>query len=159
MSWNETMDAASEGKRLEAEETLRLLATLPPPEDLADRVHARLASAAVAPPRRGFWSYWLPAQRFQFAAAAALMLAVVGSTWGVYHQHSQLGATAPAPHPAAPAPAASGFGTAGTVRVPPTLNPIKVPPVPRRKPGAGHPAVRPVAKPAPATPAVPSSNR
>jgi hypothetical protein len=156
MIWNEKMDEASEGTRHEADDTLRLVAMLPPPENLTDRVHARLASAAATPPRRGFWSYWLPAQRVQFAAAAALVLAVVGSTWSAYHQHPQLGTTAPAVRPAPPAPAAGGFGTASTVRVPPTLNPIKVPPAPRRKPGAGHAAVKPLAKPAPA--AVPAAN-
>jgi len=152
MNWNQ--DTSNEGTRHEAEETLHRLAALPPPEDLTDRVHARLAEATrTAQARRGFWSYWLPAQRFQFAGAAALMLAVVGSTWAVYHQHPQQGAAAPAAHPAASAPSTSGFGTAGTARVPPTLNPIKVPPAPHRKPGAGHPAAKQPPKPAVAPPA------
>jgi hypothetical protein len=146
MNWDRN---GNEETRHEAEETLRLLAAMPAPEELTDRVHAGLTEAArTAPLKRGFWAYWLPAQRFQFAAAAALVLAVVGSTWTVYHRHPQAGAGAQTVHPAAPVPAAGGFGTAGTTRVPPTLKPIKVPPAPHRKPGAGHAAVKPAPKPA-----------
>jgi hypothetical protein len=153
MNWNSKQTEAGEGTRLDAEETLRLVAELPPPEELTDRVHARLQAAQIAPSRRGFWSYWLPAQRFQFAAAAALALAVAGSTWAVYRQHPQPGPAAQTSHPASPSAASSsqpagGFGTAGTVRVPPTLNPIKVPPAPHRKPGAGHAAAKTAPKPA-----------
>jgi hypothetical protein len=147
MNWDQNMDKTNEGTRHEVEETLRSLASLPPPENLTDRVHARLAEAAqTAPSRRGFWSYWMPAQRFQFAGAAALMLAVVGSTWAVYHQHPRQPAATQAAHPAAPTP--GSFGTASTARVPPTLNPIKVPPAPHRKPGAGHPVAKQTPKPA-----------
>jgi hypothetical protein len=158
MNWNRNSNEAGEGTRLEAEETLRQLAALPAPEDLTDRVHARLHAAQAAPSRRGFWAYWLPAQRFQFAAAATLMLAVAGSTWAVYHRHPQASTATQTVQPAAaPAPAGGGFGTAGRETVPPTLKPILVPPkptaAPHRKPGAGHAAVKPAPKPAAAMPA------
>jgi len=159
MSWGQNRNKADEETRHEAEETLRALAALPPPEDLTDRVHARLAEAArTAPSSPGFWSYWLPMQRFQFAGAAALVLAVAGSTWAVYRQHPpQQGAATQAAHPVVPSPA-GGFGTAGTTRVPPTLTPIKVPPAPHRKPGAGHPLVKQVPKPAAAPAPAVSTN-
>lgn len=134
----------------EADETLRLLAGLPPPAELAERVHRRLAQAQAVPERRGFWSLWMPAQRFQFAAAAVLVIAVAGSMWNVHHAHPQTGPGARTASPAASgtqgsSPAAGGgFDGAKAERVPPTLNPIKVPPAPKRKPGAGH-----AAKPSP----------
>jgi hypothetical protein len=126
----------------EAEETLRLVATMPPPAELTDRVHQRLAMEKDSAPRRSFWSLWMPAQRFQFAAAAVLVVAVAGSTWSVYHTNRGSKIVAPVPHAV---DSGGGFGTAGAERVPPTLNPIKVPPAPKKKPGAGR--VKPGAKP------------
>ena len=154
MNWNRNSNEAGEGTRIEAEETLRQLAALPPPEELTDRVHARLHEAQTVPAPRGFWAYWLPAQRFQFAAAAALMVAVAGSTWAVYHRHPQADAAKQTVQPVvSPAPAGGGFAPAAGERVPPTLKPIKVPPAPHRKPGAGHAAVKPAPKPAVVAPA------
>jgi hypothetical protein len=131
------------------EETLRLLAELPPPAELTERVHRRIAEAQVTPERRGFWSLWLPAQRFQFAAAAALMIAVAGSTWSLYHRHPQAGTArqnpAPAPQQSAPA-SASHFDNAGAMRVPPTLKPIPVQRAPKKKPSASHAAAKPSPK-------------
>ena len=138
----------------EADETLRLLAGLPEPAGLTDRVHRRLASAQEAmPERRGFWSLWMPARRLQFAGAAVLALAVAGSMWSVYRSHPQTaggqaaGAHAtpvanPAGQGSSPA-SGDGFHSAGAERVPPTLHPIKVPPAPKKKPAAAH------AKPSP----------
>lgn len=139
----------------EADETLRLLAELPPPEELTERVHRRLADAQAMPERRGFWSLWMPAQRLQFAAAAVLVAAVAGSTWTMYHLRpahvtqsgtqpgartgTQTGpAVTPAVSPESSGSQGGGFDGAKAERVPPTLNPIKVPPAPRKKPGAGH---------------------
>lgn len=154
MNWNRNSNETGEGTPYDAEETLRQLAALPAPEDLTDRVHSRLHAAQTAPLRRGFWAYWLPAQRLQFAAAAALMLAVAGSTWTVYHRHPQASAATQTTQPAvSPAPKSGGFATAAGERVPPTLKPIKVPPAPHRKPGAGHAAVKTAPKPAVAAPA------
>lgn len=136
----------------EAEETLRLVSRLAPPAELTDRVHRRLAHEREMPARRSFWSLWLPAQRVQFAAAAALVIAVAGSTWSVYHAHprteggASVGPSAPRALPANP----GGFGSAGAERVPPTLHPVKVPPAPKKKPGASHV----LAKPSPKTLAV-----
>jgi hypothetical protein len=148
--------------RQEAEETLRLLATLPPPAELTDRVHHRLglglglglAAEKAAVSRRGFWSLWMPAQRFQFAGAAVLVVAVAGSMWGVYRAHpraavqtrTQTGTQAAPLVPQSPAQgtAQGSFGAAKAERVPPTLHPIKEPPAPKKKPSASR-----VAKPSP----------
>lgn len=149
------------GQGRDAEETLRLVAQLPPPPDIADRVHHRLAAeqmAQASPARRGFWSLWMPAQRLQFAAAAVLVIAVAGSTWSVYHMHPRTTNAAPAAASSAPGGgtasegARGGFRSAAAERVPPTLNPIKVAPAPKKKPGAGH-----VAKPSAKALAVQSS--
>jgi len=130
----------------QAEETLRLLAELPPPADLKDRVHYRLAAERTKPMHRSVWSLWMPAQRLQYAAAAVLVVAVAGSTWGVYHTRPQAGQKAGPSTQIAPAVPhdAGGFGTAGAERVPPTLSPIKVPPAPKKKPSASK-----MAKPSP----------
>jgi hypothetical protein len=128
--------------KLQPEETLRLLAEMAPPADLTNRVHHHLARERAKPARRSVWSLWLPAQRLQFAAAAVLVVAVAGSTWSVYHAHprARAGANSQAP-PAVQRDAASGgFGTAGAERVPPTLNPIKVPPAAKKKPSASKSA-------------------
>lgn len=146
----------------EADETLRLLAELPPPAELTERVHRRLAieeNAQGMAERHGFWSLWMPAQRFQFAAAAVLVVAVAGSTWSVYHSHPRAGTQggAQSAAPAIPATHGSspdntggvntgGFSSANAERVPPTLHPIKVPPAPKKKPGAGHAASKPSPK-------------
>jgi len=141
----------------EADETLRLLAGLPEPDGLTDRVHRRLAlaqNAQAMPERRGFWSLWMPARRLQFAGAALLALAVAGSMWSVYRSHpstngqaagGQAGVHAvPAAAGQGSSPASGdGFHSAGAERVPPTLHPIKVPPAPKKKPAAAH------AKPSP----------
>ena len=149
------------GQGRDAEETLRLVAQLPPPPDIADLVHHRLAAeqmAQASPARRGFWSLWMPAQRLQFAAAAVLVIAVAGSTWSVYHMHPRTANAVPAPASGASGDSTgNGFRSAAAERVPPTLNPIKVAPAPKKKPGAGHVA-KPSAKAAAAQSAAGQTN-
>ena len=122
--------------KTEAEETLRLVAQLPPPGDLAERVHQRLKGAQNLSPRRGFWSLWLPAHRLQYAGAALLVLAIAGSAWTV--RHTGGGGAAKGQGPVQPAAQAvpQGFGTAGSEARPSSLKPIKVPPAPKKKPSA-----------------------
>jgi hypothetical protein len=107
-----------------AEKTLRLLATLPAPEGLEDRLKAGLRSA----PRRGVviaWPFlsadgWMHSTGMRAAAAAAIVLAVAGGGWGVY-SHIQV---APVPsalvEPQLPN-GAGRFSTAGAVHVPQTV--------------------------------------
>ena len=112
---------------LAAEETLRMVAMLPAPEGLEDRVKVRLRTA----PRQARVIAWpfAPAQGWmRGAAAAAIVLAVAGGGWGVY-SHIQV----------APVPAAieqqmpngvGAFSTAGAKHVPQTVEgPVVAAPV------------------------------
>ena len=154
----------------DAEETLRLLATQPPPPGLNDRVHRRLQVAEREVQSRSFWSLWRPIQRFQFVGAAALTLAVAASAWSVYH--GRIGAHSVFPQAQtpiriqqplhSPGPAnnqpqgqgTGGFSAAKGEGRPNTLNPIKVPPPPRKKPSASHQTHRLIP-----TPSVPADSK
>ena len=122
-----------------AEATLRLIAGLPAPEGLEDRVRAGLAAA----PRRGRVLAWpaalsLESGWMRSAAAAAIVFVVAGGGWGVYSRVQR-------PQPArvvvmAPrGPAQGGFASAGAMRTPQTLN----------GPVVAHPAAQPVESKAP----------
>lgn len=103
------------------DETLRLIASLPAPAGLEDRVHTALrvpprhARVLAWPKRLNPQSGWM-----RSAAAAAIVFVVVGGGWGVYTriQHNQ-----PAKVIAMPArmPATGGFSPVGAMRVPQTL--------------------------------------
>jgi hypothetical protein len=117
--------------------TLRLIANLPAPEGIEDRVHARLRSA----PRSARILEWPSALRtdsawIRSAAAAAIAFVVVGGGWGVYSRVQPNNVIAMPPHVAAP----GGFSNAGAMRTPQTVN----------GPVLEHPANAPAA---PATPA------
>lgn len=104
-----------------AEETLHLIANLPAPEGLEDRIHKVLHSA----PHRGSvlaWpAYsWLSGEWMRTAAAAAIAFVVAGGGWSIYSrvQPGQPAKIAIMPAQAAPA----GFSSAGAIRTPQTLN-------------------------------------
>lgn len=110
----------------EAEETLRLMASLPAPEGLEERVRAGLRAA----PRRAQvlrWPAALPGSGLagswaRGAAAAAIVLVVAGGGWGIY-QRVQPGLTGSQADKAIAAPAqGGGFGSAGAMRTPDTLS-------------------------------------
>jgi len=110
----------------DADATLRLIAGLPAPEGLEDRVHARLRSAPRSariiewPSRFRVESPWM-----RSAAAAAIAFVVVGGGWGVYSRVQPAKVIAMPPHLAAP----GGFSNAGAMRTPQTLNrPVLAPP-------------------------------
>ena len=124
-------ESASESALGPAEETLRLVASLPAPEGLEDHVHAALRAA----PRRdraldrGRVLAWPRAIRpesgwMRTAAAAAIVFVVAGGGWGVYMrvEHNQ-----PAKVIVMPArmpgriQAPGGFSGAGAMRTPLTL--------------------------------------
>jgi hypothetical protein len=120
------------------EETLRLIAGLPAPEGLEERVHAALRRA----PRAGRVLAWPAALRLEggwmrAAAAAAIVAVVAGGGWGVV-RHVQPGQTAGGsavmPHMAAP----GGFSTGGAMRTPQTLHGPVAPVL--AAPKAGKPA-------------------
>jgi hypothetical protein len=105
-----------------AEETLRVIANLPAPEGLVDRVQTRLRSAprsalvlswpSVFGP--GGWGY---APALRGAAAAAIVCGVVGGGWRIY-SHVQPAASARVITMPAPAIPGRGFSTAGSVHTP-----------------------------------------
>ena len=104
------------------EETLRLIAKLPAPDGLEDRVNAGLKSA----PRTGHILEW-PAMLqpaggwIRGAAAAAIVFVVAGGGWGIY---MRVQPNQPAKVIAMPrAGAGGGFSSAGAMRTPQTLNP------------------------------------
>lgn len=105
-----------------AETTLRLIASLPAPEGLEDRVRAGL----VAAPRLGRILAW-PRTRTQAsgwvrsAAAAAIVFVVAGGGWGIY---SRVQPGQPARVMALPphGSASGGFSSSGAMRTPQTLN-------------------------------------
>jgi hypothetical protein len=116
------------------EETLRLIASLPAPAGLEDRVHAALRAA----PRGGRLLAWPAALRPQSswmrtAAAAAIVFAIAGGGWGVYTRVEQ-GQPAKVivmpPRMAGP----GGFSSAGAMRTPQTLAGPTVNPTDKTKP-------------------------
>lgn len=118
----------------DAEETLRLIASLPAPEGLEDRVHVGLQAA----PRRGRILVWpvpltLASGWMRSAAAAAIVFVVAGGGWSVY-SHVQPGQQPPGI--AGPHIGGSGqFSTGEAVRRPQTLNgPMVTHPAPVKRP-------------------------
>jgi hypothetical protein len=107
------------------EDTLKLIARLPAPEGLEERVKAGLHASQLVGPR--------PARILDFpalrpgrnwmrsAAAAAIVFVVVGGGWGVYSRVQQPRAAqviVMPPRVAAP----GGFSNSGAMRTPNTLN-------------------------------------
>jgi hypothetical protein len=131
-----------------AEETLRLLAVLPAPEGLEDRIHNRVRAVLRSAPRSGRVLAW-PARSaaagwMRAVAAAAIAFVVAGGGWGIYFRVQQ---GLPASRIAMPLRLAApgGFAGAGAMRTPQTLNgPVLThPPVAHAAPGktAKKPAV------------------
>ncbi len=133
-----------------AEETLRLVASLPAPAGLEDRVHAALRAA----PRRGrvlAWPSRLHPQSswMRTAAAAAIVFVIAGGGWGVYTHVQRV---QPARVIAMPArmPAAGGFSSAGAMRTPETLPGPMAPKPVKPKPAQPKMAKKPVTSVMPA---------
>jgi hypothetical protein len=149
---------AREGRQVE--ETLRMVARMPVPDGLEERVQRRLDVELLRgeQPRHSVWSLWMPARKLQFAGAGVLAAAVAISSWSVYHGQRRAANANAAAKQAAPAPAkstaGSGFTPAGAVGVPHTLAPIHVAPAPKRKPDTAStkPSPKKIAHPAQATP-------
>jgi hypothetical protein len=115
-------DSGSGAASSSVEATLRLIASLPAPAGLEDRVHAGL----LAKQRTGRILSWPAALRpdsgwMRSATAAAIVFVVAGGGWGVYSRVQQ-------PQPARVivlpphGPASGGFSNAGAMRTPQTLN-------------------------------------
>jgi hypothetical protein len=114
----------------EAEQTLRLIAHLPAPEGLEDRVQAGLRSRQMdaAPGARILaWPALRPASGWmRTAAAAAIVFVVAGGGWGVYtHVQPQQSAKVIVMPPRVVSP--GGFSNASAMHVPNTLNGPTIP--------------------------------
>jgi hypothetical protein len=134
----------------EAERTLRIIAGLPAPEGLEERIMDVLNNAPptanVLPWRQGKRGGWIGGSLVRGAAAAAIVFVVGGGSWTVYSR------VHPPPAPkviAMPRVAASGgFATGGAMRTPQTLNgptlahPVKAPQGQAPAPAARKPQKR-----------------
>ena len=107
------------------EETLRMIATLPAPHGLEERVHQALRTA----PRHGRVLAWparfsakmaLESNWMRAAAAAAIVFVVVGGGWGVYNR-VEMGQSGKVVVMPARVLSAGGFAGAGAIRTPETL--------------------------------------
>jgi len=107
------------------EETLRLIASLPAPQGLEERVHKALGAA----PQKGRVLAWpagigsrLSADNnwMRATAAAAIVFVVVGGGWGVYSRVEQVQSGKVVVMPVR-VPASGGFAGAGAIRTPETL--------------------------------------
>lgn len=108
-----------------AENTLRLIAQLPAPEGLEDRVKSELLTHKSARVLR--WPVWMTADGMFYAnalrgaAAAAIVCIVAGGGWQIY-SHVQGPPTAQAIPAAVPARIGNGFSSAGAMRTPNSPN-------------------------------------
>jgi hypothetical protein len=148
----ETRNEAPNPASSPAEETLRLIARLPAPQGLAERVKAGLCGGQSAPRTvsgRARILPWPTALRMEntwvrSAAAAAIVLVVVGGGWGIYARVApvQPQKAMVLPHNAAQ----GGFSSAGAVRKPQTLNrPVahSATAAPQKAKATAKPAVQP----------------
>jgi hypothetical protein len=150
MASETTSDSASASAFSSAEETLRLIANLPAPDGLEDRVHAALN----AMPRRSRVLAWPRNLRpesgwMRGAAAAAIVFVVAGGGWGVYMRvgSTQIEQNLPAKVIVMPArtPVAGGFSGAGAMRTPVTLPGPTAPEPAKTNPAKAKAAKKPVA--------------
>lgn len=103
----------------EVDATLRLVASLPAPEGIEDRVHTALRTA----PRGGRILDWparfvMESAWMRSAAAAAIAFVVVGGGWGVY---SRVQVAKVIEMPSQVSAPGGGFSSAGAKRTPETV--------------------------------------
>jgi hypothetical protein len=138
MNYSDKNQSAGSSGSVEFESTLRLLANLPAPAGLEDRVHAGLLSELrTATPKARILAWpvalrpaagWMQTSLIRSAAAAAIVAVVIGGGWGI---SSRLQPAQPTSALATPprVSAQGGFSSAGAKRTPKTLNgPIVVAP-------------------------------
>jgi hypothetical protein len=144
------------------EDTLRLIAGLPAPAGLEERVHKALRAAphelrgsgrVLAWPARFRAKIALESNWMRAAAAAAIVFVVVGGGWGVYSrvQPGPAGKIIVMPQLM---PSSGGFAGAGAIRIPATIpgpkvkQPTKKPATPKKAATGQHPASEPTPQPA-----------
>jgi hypothetical protein len=121
------MNAPMENERLtSAEKTLRLIASLPAPEGLVERVQAGLRAAPRSGRVLGWPGAWMRSGALKTAAAAAIVCVVVGGGWRIYSRVAPGPATNVVAMPARVGNQ-GGFSNAGASRKPDTLTGPVVP--------------------------------
>ncbi len=113
-----------------AETSLRLIASLPAPAGLEDRVKAGLRVAPRTgqvlrwPSRAGMGGGWMQGKAMRAAAAAAIVFVVAGGGWGVYSrvQPAQSPKVIAMPQRMGVGIGSGGFSSAGAMRTPQTLD-------------------------------------
>jgi hypothetical protein len=107
-----------------AEETLRIIAGLPAPDGLQDRIMDAMSkaprTASVLPWPSEEHRGWMHSAVARGAAAAAIVFVVGGGGWGVYSRVHPAQAPRVIAMPRVAAP--GGFSSAGAMRTPQTLN-------------------------------------
>jgi hypothetical protein len=121
-------DLQSSDLTVTGEDTLRLIASLPAPEGLADRVQSGLRHTSptgrvlnwrgTLRPSGG----WMQSTMARGAAAAAIVCVVAGGGWRIYSSVQAVPAAKVLAMPPRVAPAGGGFSPAGAKRVPQTLD-------------------------------------
>ncbi len=89
MSFSSQNDLSRSAGAIEAERTLRLVASLPAPEGIEDRVKAGVRAAdrqarVMSWPVPSEKARWMQVSGMRAAAAAAIVFVVAGGGWGVY---------------------------------------------------------------------------
>lgn len=115
----------SNGPLTSAEETLRMIAGLPAPEGLVERVQTGLQTAprtsrVLQWPVLSSTVSWMHSSALRGAAAAAIVVLVTGTGWQIYSHVQPLPSGHVVPQ-AARLPGAGGFSSAGAMRTPDTL--------------------------------------
>ena len=120
-------DLQSRDLTVTGEDTLRLIASLPAPEGLADRVQDGLRHAPQTA-RVLNWNRplrpsgaWMQSTMVRGAAAAAIVCVVAGGGWRIYSRVQPEPAAKVLAMPRRVAPGGNGFSQAGAKRVPQTL--------------------------------------
>jgi len=100
----------------DAEATLRLIANLPAPQGLENRVIAGVRTAKPSGRVLGWPRMLHPTENWlRSAAAAAIVFVVIGGGWGVYSRVQPISTVA------VPSHSGGAFSNAGAVRVPQTV--------------------------------------
>jgi hypothetical protein len=143
------------------EDTLHLVAKLPPPAGLEDRIHSGLLAHARSAPRARRVLAWpvtasAASPWMRSAAAAAIVFVVAGGGWGIYSRVQQPQAAKVVVMPRGSAP--GEFTNSGAMRTPTTLNgPVLVQPA-TVQPAQGKAPAKAAAKPTPPKTAKPAAS-
>jgi hypothetical protein len=150
MSFSTQNDLDRNAGAIEAEETLRLLASLPAPQGIEDRVKSgvraahRQSSVMSWPHPSANKAAWTQVSAMRVAAAAAIVFVVAGGAWEVY-SHIRLAAVPTAVAAPQHIDGGGGLSAAAAKRTPKTLDGpvVAVPANMKQRTGAGKANVPP----------------